>query len=206
VEKTVEKTVKTLYLLPCECGSHMPVGLAQAGQTVRCRCGRPLAVPTLLGIKALEMAEPGDNHPEPASEWGARHRVILIGIVVVLASTAMLALFHRGKPDPPAKVLETDIVERHTESLTLIQTFAVWEALRQGLSTKRDIDQYYELRLAAYHRRMGITAVFLALGIVTVVVGFFIPKSVRLVDELDDVDETDDTGDTDTPDGASRRE
>jgi len=54
----------------------------------------------------------------------------------------------------------------------------------------RGIDQYYERHLAAYHRRMGITLVFLGLGILTLLGGFFIQKPPGKADEVDEVDET----------------
>lgn len=187
----MERTVKAFYLLPCECGNEVSVTLAQAGQTVSCSCGRSLSVPTMLGIKALELAEPESDWPISKSEWGARQRVILVGLVLVLASVAVLAFFHRGEPEPPAKILETDLLERHTESLSLIQTMQLWDYLRQGFSTKREVDIYYERLLAAYHRRMGITLVFLGLGILTLLGGFFIRKPPREDDEVDETESTD---------------
>ena len=45
-----------LYLLPCNCGQKVRVGKAQAGQAVLCGCGQQLNVPTLRGLRELEVA------------------------------------------------------------------------------------------------------------------------------------------------------
>jgi hypothetical protein len=45
-----------LYLLPCGCGQKVRVGKAEAGQAVVCGCGQRLNVPTLRGLRNLELA------------------------------------------------------------------------------------------------------------------------------------------------------
>lgn len=58
------------FLLPCGCGHKIRVGNAQAGQAVRCECGKSLSVPTLRGLRELESA------PDEAAAKGARRAAV----------------------------------------------------------------------------------------------------------------------------------
>lgn len=46
------------YHVPCECGKHLQVDAVQAGATVRCRCGRDVAVPSLSELRRLSGEDP----------------------------------------------------------------------------------------------------------------------------------------------------
>ena len=73
------------YLLPCACGEKLRVAPAQAGGQVTCGCGQCLTVPTLRGLKALELAP--DKTPAPAAPgWSTIHGLIFSISLVVAAS------------------------------------------------------------------------------------------------------------------------
>ena len=63
------------YLLPCEkCGEKTPIDVNQAGQQIACICGQMLGVPSLRGIRELEVLENVDT-TVPQSKWTVGRRV-----------------------------------------------------------------------------------------------------------------------------------
>ena len=44
---------RTTYLLPCSCGREISIEPQQAGETVRCECGRTCSVPTMREVRSL---------------------------------------------------------------------------------------------------------------------------------------------------------
>jgi hypothetical protein len=82
------------YFLPCECGAQTVVSPAQAGQTVHCRCGITLQVPTMRGLRELEAAsDSAAAIPRPEPQWDDRHRVaflLALGAVTCLLVAAYL--------------------------------------------------------------------------------------------------------------------
>ncbi len=171
--------MKTEYLLPCECGQNIRVGLAQAGQVVHCSCGRAVETPTLLALRALMPAATEDAPPTSSHAWGARQRLILIGSVVIVLSVGLLAYFayfSGSKPVPRTKIVTAERIQSRVEDLTLLETYRLWEDVKLDLDRKRPVDKQYDELLEAYHRRMGITLVILGLGILTVVAAFFVRR------------------------------
>ncbi|MBN2023363.1 MAG: hypothetical protein JW809_11295 [Pirellulales bacterium] len=168
----------TQYRLPCPCGSFVLVDPRQAGQTVRCECGRTLDVPTMRAIGELEpvvLAQDAARHP---LVWGVRQRVLLAGWVLVLASVGTLLYFWLlTKPESPARFFAPERIQRGTERLTLVETFMLWERLQQEALARQHPDlAEYAKALLAYRIRMGVTSVFLAIGVLTLLGALFIPK------------------------------
>src|SRR5687767_1286650 len=80
------------YLLPCSCGQKIRVEAAQAGGEVACACGRKQSVPTLRGLRQLEMAasNEGPSRRSPRS-WGPlRGALFSSGLVVLVGSLLFL--------------------------------------------------------------------------------------------------------------------
>jgi hypothetical protein len=125
--------MSTKYLLPCDCGAKLEVDATESGLTKACACGALLQVPTLRGLRQLEVVA-ADQAPPP-STWGTLQRGITVGTVIavlglgfaIYAGVAMgmtAREFHQLKkmniepplPDnaPPASVLQYWMqVERH---------------------------------------------------------------------------------------------
>ena len=57
-------------LLSCECGKTHRVSRSQAGQEIKCDCGKILSVPTLRGLANLPLAE---SSPQTPGESSSRH-------------------------------------------------------------------------------------------------------------------------------------
>ncbi len=164
------------YLLPCECGKKVEVSPAQAGGTVFCPCGKTLSVPRLKTLRELESV---DSHEEKRLSEGMSPRaaVLFLGGLVVLFAVVLLVYFGQGKPIPPAKILETDIIERQIEQFSLLETYQVWEAAQRGVTTKRSFDEVYERAIRDYWIRVGVSGAVLLVGLIVVGVGLSLPKS-----------------------------
>jgi hypothetical protein len=79
------------YLLPCSCGQKTPVSPAQAGGHVTCVCGKSLPVPTLRGLRELEIAPA--TAPQEKAGWSRVHGVAFAsGLTVAAIGVVLLAL------------------------------------------------------------------------------------------------------------------
>ena len=80
------------FLLPCTCGQKLPVSTAQAGGQVTCSCGKTLSVPTLRGLRELEVAPATLPRPAKAG-WSPVHGFIFAtGLVLAAVGVVFLAL------------------------------------------------------------------------------------------------------------------
>lgn len=115
------------YLLPCTCGKKLGVTKSQAGQSVRCACGKELEVPTLRGMAALErVGTPGAASPK---SWNNRHRVAFL-----LAIAALVGVLAAGylAIDLPAPLPEFEMVEVD-EMTPFTNVLAVYDELKKGI-------------------------------------------------------------------------
>src|SRR5262249_39770102 len=81
-----------LYLLPCSCGQKVRVANSQAGGQVTCICGKSLGVPTLRGLRELELA-PAELQ-ERSAGWNRVQGTIFAGGLFVAAIGATLVAFY----------------------------------------------------------------------------------------------------------------
>ena len=78
------------YLVPCTCGQKVRVEAAQAGGQVPCACGLRVAVPTLRGLKQLELAP--SEQAAPRAGWSQTHGAIFsTGLFVALVAAVVAA-------------------------------------------------------------------------------------------------------------------
>jgi hypothetical protein len=173
------------YLLPCSCGQKVRVATAQAGGVVGCTCGQSLAVPTLRGLKALEVAP--SRQPGPAAAgWSATHGALfasgLVGIGLGLAIAAFCLLrYVQITSSGYAKDRTADVVtasNQNIDAMTPVQTLEVWqkEMLEEGLG-----DVHPPIWVVAQERinyylwwakfAAGLIAAGAVLGIATLFVG-----------------------------------
>ena len=124
------------HLLTCDCGRQLAVEPGQAGETLRCACGSPLAVPALRQLRQLPIA--GNQSTGAAdSPWGARH-----GVMTVLVLAAIVALVGAGmswwsQPSRPefnpsgwARMMDNRFSE-----LSPVDAWKLWVAAYQLLAT-----------------------------------------------------------------------
>jgi hypothetical protein len=90
--------LRDCYLLPCSCGRNVIVQPRNAGETVRCECGRETTAPTMREIRRLQPAEAiaaRDATPGEKTPWGKSQRLLLVGtVVIVLAAILAMVLFY----------------------------------------------------------------------------------------------------------------
>lgn len=140
------------YLLPCRCGQYVAVEPRQAGETVVCECGTPLAIPTMLEITALEKA-PEETAPTAATghtSWGWHQRMVLLGGLLLLAAVVTgVWVVRTQRPVAPADILDPELLRQDVERLPPAVTWKNWCAAKKGLD--RRTDQRYEDALTLYH-------------------------------------------------------
>jgi hypothetical protein len=161
--------VSAKYLLPCSsCGEKMSVEVPQAGQQIKCDCGADLEVPTMAGIKALQRANPSPGDQRPISRWEARHGVLLVGVVIIIAGVCITVDFHRGRPQM-----------MKMEELNPFQTWMVWEFLKQGVrrpSFENNPSQMYQEALKTHKMWMAGCLSIVVLGFLVSVASALVPK------------------------------
>jgi hypothetical protein len=81
------------HLLPCTCGHKTRISAAQAGAQVTCVCGQNLSVPTLRGIRQLEIAPP-EAATKRSATWSPIHGVLFAsGLGIASIGAVFLAFF-----------------------------------------------------------------------------------------------------------------
>lgn len=130
------------YLLPCSCGQKLRVAPAQAGGQVTCGCGKSLVVPTLRGLRALELAAP-EVSGKVMPGWSAIHGLLFSGgIVLAVAGVALIAInLYRYAQFSQFTVDRTDVVAAaHTaevDQYSATQMFDEWShVVGEGLGEK----------------------------------------------------------------------
>src|SRR5438067_1009929 len=132
------------FLLPCSCGQKLAVSPAQAGGQVVCSCGRTLGIPTLRGLRQLEIAR--DVAPAKAARgWSPVHgAVFAAGLVVAAVGLIVLALYglqygqimgFRLTLDRADDVIRAEMAR--IENLSPRQALEEWnQEIEQGLGEK----------------------------------------------------------------------
>jgi hypothetical protein len=143
-----------------------------AGALIRCACGKELEVPTMQHVRQLKVAPQEASKGPPASSWGNRQRVALIGATFLLLGLALsgwnLWYYH-----PPTLLPVQDYPPEAAWNL--------WCALRQGPDfPPTKFERLYEQSWLAYHRWMGVSLAVAAIGLLVLGSSLCLPKhSVR---------------------------
>lgn len=80
-----------LYLLPCSCGEKIRVRTRHAGETVTCRCGTKLQVPTIRGLRQLETVDDVEEASAPPRSL-LEGPLFAIGLLALFAGSVFLAI------------------------------------------------------------------------------------------------------------------
>ena len=123
--------MRATYLLPCKCGASLRVTSVQAGETLRCStCGTEVTVPALRDLEEFELADKPRRRRHKL-RWGARKILITLGLYVTAGSLIALAILWAKRPELP-----------DPSTLTPLESWRVWMALRQGLNRQVSWDTY----------------------------------------------------------------
>ena len=132
------------YLLACpQCGNRTAVETHQAGSSIPCACGAPIAVPGMREISRLEKVQAAAG---PArSTWGPRQAVSLVGLVLLLASLAPCGYWLANWPAPPVRDVPAAIgrAQEAMAKIPLDQTWLYWleEVEYRGLAVSYDAEK-----------------------------------------------------------------
>jgi hypothetical protein len=124
--------MNTMYLLPCSCGHKIPIQPRQAGEIVVCACGASLEVPTLLRLKALEKIEAPPDLKTTKSAWGAGHRLIFLGVIIILAAVGIGIWLFQIRPNDPFANFTPEQIVTSVENVAPVYTWRLWHAWEQG--------------------------------------------------------------------------
>jgi hypothetical protein len=161
------------YLLPCNCGRKIPVEAPQAGEIVACACGASVEVPTLLGLRKLELAE---APPQPAiikTTWGAGQRLIFLGAIVILIAVAIGVWLFYIRPMDPFANISPDQMKEKAEILSPAQSLHLWEMLDKGglNPRKRGSEIVFEGMQAQYRIYWWLVGIVAGTGSVLIAAG-----------------------------------
>ena len=163
------------YLLECPCGEKISVSASQAGQTVRCTCGKEREVPTLLELKKLETIEETPSKrsfggEEKPSNWGPVQGVIAAGTLLSLMALGWLIYVMATKPTPDNLIKEDashkNLLNKKIDDMSLAETMWIWNVLlKKDIGIRLQTEQQYLEALKAYKVRLWIADILLATGI-----------------------------------------
>jgi len=137
--------MSTHYLLPCSCGQKTRITAAQAGAEVACVCGKSLSVPTLRGLRELEVAPPevsGRTRPG----WSPVHGALFAtGLLIAAAGLSMVTYSLWRYTQLASSGLSADrsgdvvrFESANIDKLTPLQMLAAWSELKEeGLGEKQ---------------------------------------------------------------------
>jgi hypothetical protein len=158
------------------------VASRQAGELVRCSCGKTIAIPALRELEALPLAEPIDEPVRPASTWTARQGGTFV-VGVVLLTCALLALIYlvteRLRLDTSASTLERFFERETLSDLPVEEAFAAWQAYRDlglgwGPSPEYSRRRQRRIEVNVY---LALASALAVLGLATTASAFFLkPK------------------------------
>jgi hypothetical protein len=174
-----------LYLLPCSCGQKTAVSVAQAGGQVLCVCGKNLQVPTLRGLRELEIAAVAP--PEKKAGWSRVHGAVFAsGLAVAAIGVVLLAMsalqygqivgfgYTKDRTDLVLKTQELDI-----ENMSPIQVLTEWrKEAEEGLGDQEEPPWSKFKRLAASNvTRIKVAAAAVIGGILVSLITLLVPAT-----------------------------
>lgn len=158
------------YLLPCSCGRKTPVETRQAGGSIVCECGATLDIPRLLEMKRLEKVPLQTKNVQKAVVWGAGHKLLLSGVVVLV----VVALLWNHVVKTSVRDISDDItpeqIRAECQKMSPLETWAAWTFLRDnGINPPKNRFERYMEGLYAQGQMMKIGLGCIALGGVTLI-------------------------------------
>jgi hypothetical protein len=173
------------YLLPCSCGQKMRITAAQAGAQLACACGKSLAVPTLRGIKQLEIAPVATAAKSPG-RWSPIHGALFAsGLAIASIGIVFLAYFglryvqlggHPITRDITQQVVQAE--QERIDKLSPAEALDEWsQNVKDGLG---EIEEPPWVRankvLAGYKNAVRASLAALIAGTVLFVVALVLPR------------------------------
>lgn len=156
------------YMVSCSCGGQLAVEPGQAGETLRCECGRQVAVPTLRRLRELPRADEARGEASDTaatdSAWGVRQGVITVLVIAAVGSLAAAGVSRWQEPTMPTfnPAGWTELMDTKISELTPEAAWQAWVQFYEPLTQSGFSEMQYhgteELeRQIAWHRGLQIT-------------------------------------------------
>jgi hypothetical protein len=169
------------FLLPCECGQSVPIELSQAGQKVRCSCGREVAAPTLRGIRQLKPAVDHAASARPGASWNpvkgalfaAGSTLLLVGLVVAAYNYLLYYQTSQVKPSEEVFAEHLSLIERMTPS----ELWDHWHFFAEHGLGEHESSVYVQFREESRRRlrSVGIASIIAGIGLGLALIAMVIP-------------------------------
>lgn len=144
----------TTYLLPCVCSARIEVGVGQAGGHVVCpACGVRVDVPTLRGLRRLEIA--GTQAAAPAVRWNWRHASLFGGLALVVASAAAAFLL----TSPTRASIDTETIREAVMTADDRSVIEFWKAVSMSGVARPPTPEEASLQQTVLFRRRMATGI-----------------------------------------------
>ena len=118
-------------------------------------------------LVSLERAEPTAAGKAPASKWGARQAVFLVGAFITAAALGTGVVLHLKRSPPPLGDVET---------LSPAWTAILWEELRRGVDQQPPWQEQHLHNLMIHRRWMNVVGFLVAVGLLTTASSLLIRK------------------------------
>jgi hypothetical protein len=121
------------YLLACKtCGNEIPVSTGQAGQTLQCRCGTPVEIPSIREMRELPVAEETSSG---GPVWGLRQGLFFLGGAIAAATLAGIGVLWLMRPalvDVRAGISEAELstLQAEVKATPLEESYMRYESVR----------------------------------------------------------------------------
>jgi hypothetical protein len=161
------------YYLPCSCGQKVRVEPAQAGGSVTCACGKTLHVPTLRGLKQLELAphaEGGARQPSRRQWSPIRGAMFSSGLLVLVGSLLVLGYTYLQFTEASAYTEDktsaiNEFEGAQIETMNLMDSLEAFNSLRnEGLGEPVEPFWVTARKIVSQKRNLMIGAVGAALA------------------------------------------
>lgn len=152
------------YLLPCSCGEKVAVESRQAGQRILCSCGQTLQVPTMQGMRQLEISAESPGETRPKSVGGVGIGIALLGCIILGSGGAYASwVYNNQRPSMP------DINYNSPWDSWLI-----WQSLQEGVRLPEYVDSPYLQAKRIYDQYMALATAIIVVGIITTACGVIV--------------------------------
>jgi hypothetical protein len=173
------------FLLPCECGQSVPIELSQAGQKVRCSCGRELAAPTLRGIRQLQPATEHAASVRPRASWNpVKGALFAAGSALLLSGLIAAAynylLYYQTSQVKPSDEEFADHLSR-IEQMTPSDLWDAWHFFAEHGLGDHESSVYVQYREESRRRlkNTAIAGVIAGFGVGLALIAMVIPGRQR---------------------------
>ena len=173
-----------LYLLPCACGQKLRVRTRQAGEEVTCQCGAVVHVPTMRGLRQLEMAKDTEAVVAPPRSM-LQGPIFAIGMLLLFAGCMILAASLIWPPVVlqynvhEAGLTEAEIIRSNTpvEELGAYDLYEEFTTLRDKRAREQTnfAQAIFEAALYSQNSRLLTGGVIAGIGALLTIVGLALP-------------------------------